>query len=186
LTEVNALTLPFILVTRVYERVTRDASQLHLVIQVAKDGEEEEKARWRAMSESEVFVAATALANWAAAGQGDAAKIPALLHQIRASLTGISPNVASPRGQADLTTIYGVALVAAEARLAVVEGRTVSAVELATLASVDEHTLRAAVKSGVIRPLGPGRPMRFAADVARVYLYTRGVRGFAAPEIPPT
>ncbi len=185
LADVSTISFPFILLNRVYERVTRDAGHLHLVIGMAKDGGEEEKARWEAMAESEVFATATALGKWAAAGEGDAAKIPAILHQIRSFLTGISPNESSPRGPADLTTIYGVALVAAEARLAVLEGRTVSAVELATLASVDEHTLRAAVKSGAIRPLGPGRPMRFAAEIARGYLYTRGVRGFAAPKIPP-
>lgn len=182
---VSAVSLPLLLMKLVLDRATRDTDHLRLVIQMAKDGESEEKARWRVMFESEVFVTAKDLANWAAAGEGDAAKIPALLHHFRAYLTGISSSEVSSRGQADLTTVYGVAIVAAEARLAVVEGRTVSAVELATLASVDEHTLRAAVKSGVIRPLGPGRPMRFAADVAHVYLYTRGVRGFAAPEIPP-
>ena len=185
LASVSASSLPFLLVKLVHDRVIRDTDHLRLVIQMAKDGEAEEKARWRAMFESDIFVTGTDLANWAAAGEGDAARIPALLHQFHAYLTGISSSEVSSRGQADLTTVYGVAIVAAEARLAVVEGRTVSAVELATLASVDEHTLRAAVKSGVIRPLGPGRPMRFAADAARVYLYTRGVRGFAAPEIPP-
>ena len=78
----------------------------------------------------------------------------------------------------------GMALVAAGARLALVEGRTVSAVELATLASIDEHSVRVAVKAGTLRPVGPGRPMRFAADLACAYLYTRGVPGFAAPESP--
>ena len=74
-------------------------------------------------------------------------------------------------------------LVAAEARLALVEGRTVEAITIATLASVDERSIRATVQAGTLPPVGPGHPMRFAADVAHQYLYARGVPGFAAP--PP-
>ena len=70
----------------------------------------------------------------------------------------------------DLSTSAGVVLVAAGARLALVEGRTVEAVEVATLASVDERSIRAAAASGVLPPVGPGRPMRFAAEVVRRYL----------------
>jgi hypothetical protein len=103
---------------------------------------------------------------------------------VRADLDGLDVKKPFARGPVDLATLPGVALVAAEARLALIEGRTVSAVELATLASIDEHSVRAAVKVGTLRPLGPGRPMRFAADLARAYLYTRGVPGFGAPEAP--
>jgi hypothetical protein len=59
----------------------------------------------------------------------------------------------------------------------------VTAVELAILAGVDEHTVRSAVKAGALLALpGSPRPMRFSADVARTYLYARGAVGFAAPE----
>ena len=56
-----------------------------------------------------------------------------------------------------LTTTPGVVVVAAAARLALTEGRTVEVVEVAMLASVDERTIRAAVQAGELRPLGPGR-----------------------------
>ena len=61
------------------------------------------------------------------------------------------------------------------------------ATEVATLASVDERSIRATVKAGTLTPVGPGRPMRFAADAARQYLYARGVPGFAAapPRVGP-
>ncbi len=71
-------------------------------------------------------------------------------------------------------------MVAADARLALEDGRTVKATEVATLASVDERTIWAAVKARTLQPVGTGRPMRFAADVVRQYLYTRGVPGFGA------
>jgi hypothetical protein len=166
----------------VLARAYRDTRRLSLIVRVADPGEDEKLARATAVGFSEVSHAAHALAAWATSGRGQATEIPALLRQVRADLEGIDAENASPRGPVDLTTLAGVALVAAGARLALVEGRTVSAVELATLASIDEHSVRAAVKAGTLRPVGPGRPMRFAADLARAYLYTRGVPGFAAPE----
>jgi hypothetical protein len=86
---------------------------------------------------------------------------------VRADLEGIDATKSSTRGPVDLSTLPGVALFAARARLALFERRTVSAVELATLVSIDEHSVRAAVKSGTLRPVAPGRPMRFPADLAR-------------------
>ena len=166
------------------ERVYRDASRIGLIVRVAEPGEDEKLARATAVGLSAVARSAHALAEWATSGRGQPAEIPALLRQVRADLEGIDAKKASTRGPVDLATLPGVALVAAGARLALVEGRTVSAVELATLASIDEHSVRAAVKAGTLRPVGPGRPMRFAADLARAYLYTRGVPGFAAPEAP--
>jgi hypothetical protein len=49
--------------------------------------------------------------------------------------------------------------------------------DLATPAGV---TIRNAVAAGTLQPVARGRPMRFAADVVRAYLYTRGAQGFAA------
>jgi hypothetical protein len=168
----------------VLARAYRDTWRLGLVVRVADPGQDEKSASTAAVEGSEVFRAAQALSEWATSGRGQAAEIPALLRQMRADLEGIDAKKASTRGPVNLTTLPGMALVAAGARLALVEGRTVSAVELATLASIDEHSVRAAVKAGTLRPVGPGRPMRFAADLARAYLYTRGVPGFAAPEAP--
>ena len=92
----------------------------------------------------------------------------------------------SSRREPDLATVSGVLVVAAAARLALKEGRAVTAVEVATLASVDDRTIRAAVQEGRLQPVGPGRPMRFAADAACHYLYTRAVPGFVGvrPEVP--
>jgi hypothetical protein len=167
--------------TLVHARVLRDTARLGLVIRMANEGQDENAARVAVFAQSEVFRAALLLAQWATSGLGDAGAIPACLRQVRADLEGIDVTNTSMRGSVDLSTLPGVALVAAEARLALLEGRTVSAVELATLASIDEHSVRAAMKAGTLRPVAPGRPMRFAADLARAYLYTRGVRGFAAP-----
>lgn len=169
------------ILTLVHQRVIRDADGLGLVIRMAEEGQDEKAARLAAFRSSRVLRVAWVLAEWAMSGQGQAADIPAFLRQVRADIEGISANEASTRGPVDLSTGPGVVLVAAGARLALVEGRTVSAVELAALASVDEHSIRAAVKAGTLRPVAPGRPMRFAADLAHAYLYTRGVRGFAAP-----
>jgi hypothetical protein len=168
----------------VCDRVYRDARRIGLSVGVADAGQDEKLAFATALGFSEVSRSAHALAEWATSGLGQAAEIPALLRHVRADLEGIDAKKASTRGPVDLASLAGVALVAAGARLALVEGRTVSAVELATLASLDEHSVRAAVKAGTLRPVGPGRPMRFAADLARAYLYTRGVPGFAAPEAP--
>jgi hypothetical protein len=72
-------------------------------------------------------------------------------------------------------------VVAAATRLMLAEDRTVEVWEVATLASVDERTIRAAVEAGTLASVGNGRPMRFAADVVRLYLYKCGVAGFPAP-----
>ena len=145
-------------------RVLRDAGRLGLVIRMAQDGQDEGDARAVVFSQSEVLRAARMLADWATSGQGNAAEIPACLRQVRADLEGIDAMRASTRGPVDLSTLPGVALVAAEARLAIVEGRTVSAVELATLASVDEHSIRAAVKAGTLRPVAARRQLHLPAD----------------------
>jgi hypothetical protein len=54
----------------------------------------------------------------------------------------------------------------------------VDAVGLATLASVDPRTIRAAVQEGVLQPLSRRRPMSFSAAAASAYLHARRVPGF--------
>jgi hypothetical protein len=54
-------------------------------------------------------------------------------------------------------------------------GRTVEAIEVAALASLDERTIRAVAQSETLKPVGTGRPMRFAAPEVCRYLYERGV-----------
>jgi hypothetical protein len=116
---------------------------------------------------------------WAKLGKGKPEEMPVALRELRADIDGVEPGEASGR-ERDLTTVAGVVVVAAEARLALAEGRTVEATEVATLASLDERSIRATVKAGTLQPVGTGRPMRFAVDVVCQYLYTRGVPGFAA------
>jgi hypothetical protein len=131
------------------------------------------------LGQSKLNKVARACVEWAKSGKGKPEEMPGALRELRAALDGVEPGEASGR-EWDLTTAAGVVLVAAEARIALAEGRTVEALEIATLASVDERSIRATVTAGTLQPVGPGRPMRFAADVARQYLYARGVPGFAA------
>jgi hypothetical protein len=133
------------------------------------------------LGQSQIHKLARACVEWAKSGKGKPEEIAAALRELRAALDGVEPGEVSGR-ERDLTTVAGVVLVAAEARLSVAEGRTVEALAIATLASVDERSIRATVTAGTLAPVGPGRPMRFAADVARQYLYARGVPGFAANE----
>ena len=132
------------------------------------------------LGQSKIHKRVRACVEWAKLGKGKPEEMAAALRALRADLDGVEPGEVSGRVW-DLTTIAGVTLVAAEARLALAEGRTMEATEVATLASVDERSIRATVQAGTLTPVGPGRPMRFAADVARQYLYARGVPGFAAP-----
>ncbi len=175
--------LALAIVGQVTRRTFRDARRLGLVVKSADgQGPQQEGAPFVVMG-SEVYEAALMLAAWAKAGQGDSAQIAAVILQVRADLEGIDMSEVSPTRPLDTATLHGAVLVAAGARLAVVEGRTVTALELATLAGVDEHTVRAAVKAGSLLPVaGSLRPMRFAADLARAYLYTRSAPGFAAPQ----
>jgi hypothetical protein len=137
----------------------------------------------RAVAQSEVFRTALELAEWATSGRGQVVESSALIRQVRADLDGSSATDASTRGPLDLSTVPCVALVAAGARLALIERCTVSAVELATRASMDEHSVRAATNAGTLRPVAAGRPMRFAADRAGIPLCARGagVRGGLIP-----
>jgi hypothetical protein len=131
------------------------------------------------LRQSKIHQLVRACVEWAKVGKGKPEEMAAALRELRSDLDGVEPGVVSGRAP-DLATIAGVLVVAAEARLAVAEGRTVEALEVATLASVDERSIRATVTAGTLSPVGPGRPMRFAADVVREYLYARGVPGFTA------
>jgi len=166
----------------VYCRAKRDALGLGFAF-LAPSGTEKLSLSV-VLAQSKIYGLVRVCAEWAKSGKGNNA--PAALRELRAALDGVEPGEASGR-EHDLTTVAGVLLVAAEARIALAEGRTVEALEIATLASVDERSIRAAVTAGTLAPVGPGRPMRFAADVAHQYLYARGVPGFAAapPRVGP-
>jgi hypothetical protein len=166
---------------RVLYRARRDASRVGLaVFHPSPDGQTEEACQERATLSSKAYRNALLCAVWAATGKGKPEEIAAALRELRGDLEGVAP--ADARGLApDLTTTVGVLVVAVAARLALREGLTVDAVDVATLASVDARTVRAAVQAGALQPLPSMRPMRFAADVACAYLYARGVPGFGAP-----
>ena len=164
---------------QVMQRVMRDVRKLGLVV-TTSDGRVAPEGAMLLVEGSDVHRAALVLAEWAKTGRGNAAEINVLIVQVRADVEGIDTSEA-PLRTLDPATVHGAVLLAAGARLAVVEGRTVTALELAVLASMDEHTVRMAVKAGTLRPLSSRRPMRFAADVAREYLYTHSVLGFGAP-----
>ncbi len=167
----------------VHARTQRDARHLGITLTwVAGIAEGKQIPAGTLLAQSKLHSVVFACVDWAKSGKGKPEAVAGMLRELRAALDGVEPGEVSGRAW-DLTTVTGVMLVAAEARLAVVEGRTVEATEIATLASVDERSIRATVKAGTLEPVGPGRPMRFAADVAREYLYKRGVPGFAAP--PP-
>lgn len=134
------------------------------------------------LARSEAYRAALFLGEWAKTGARVTAAVPkALLAEIREDA-----GATSPTKLAELPAEVRVVLLAAEARLALAEGQPVTAPELAILAGLDERTIRAAVASKALTPLGPGRPMRFAAEQGRAYLAARGVPGMEAPIPPPS
>lgn len=160
----------------VHARAQRDARRLGLALMLPA-GLDPKATVAAVLGQSKIYKLARACAEWATAGKGKPEEVAAALRELRADIDGVEPGEALAH-ERDLTTIAGVMVVAADARLALADGRTVEATEVATLASVDERTIRAAVKAGTLQPVGTGRPMRFAADVVRQYLYTRGVPGF--------
>lgn len=170
-------------VEEVYARLWKGARRLGLVLKVDPNahGLSEADAQKRALRASDVYRAAKACADWAATGLGKPDEVTALLRDLRADLDGTEPGEA-PRAP-DLSTRSGVLVAATAARLALAKGEALDAIALAVLASVDERTVRAAVKEGTLRPLAPGRPMRFAAETARAFLHARGVPGFAPPAL---
>jgi hypothetical protein len=167
----------------VYARAQRDAARLGMAFGLPAGLDPKTTRVGTVLDRSHVHKAARACAEWAMAGKGKPEEVVIALRDLRADLEGVEAGYASVR-EPDLSTPAGVMLVAAAARLALVEGRTVEAVEVATLASVDERSIRAVASSGVLPPVGPGRPMRFGAEVVRLYLYGRGVPGFVAPSGP--
>jgi hypothetical protein len=167
----------------VYARAQRDARRLGMAFGLPAGMDPKATKVWTVLNGSQVHKVARAIVAWALAGKGRPEELGLALRELRADLEGVEAGDASVR-EPDLSTAAGVVLVAAAARFALVEGRTVEAVEVATLASVDERSIRAAAAAGTLPPVGPGRPMRFAAEVVRQYLYGRGVPGFGAPSGP--
>lgn len=168
----------------VIRRIVRESSRVGLAVRLADSPPLDEM--WAkdvgklTILRSEAFRAAQTLAEWAKTGQGaPTATIGALLAEVRADLDGRPPDAAR-RSLPEPTTAAGLILLAAGARLALVEGRPVTAVELAALAGRDERTIRAAAAAGTLRPIDGGRPMRFAVEVAHTYLHARGVAGFVS------
>jgi hypothetical protein len=160
------------------ERVTRRLGGMVTLPPPPKVGMTREERAMDLVAQSEVYRAAWYLAQWAKTGSGlDAAMAVALLAEVRKDLG--SPLAAWPPELAGARRAVELVLLATEVRLAVSEGRPVTATELATLASVDERTIRAAVQGGTLRPMSPGRPMRFAPEAASAYLCARGGMGVA-------
>jgi hypothetical protein len=164
-------------------RARRDARRLGMFYGFPASVDPKVTKLWMVLGQSTVHRVARVCVAWALAGKGKPEEVAVALRELRADLEGVEPGDASMR-EPDLSTSAGVVLVAAAARLALAEGRTVEAVEVATLASLDERSIRASSSSGVLPPVGPGRPMRFEAEVVRRYLYGRGVPGFGAPSGP--
>ena len=162
---------------KIYERLGKNEE---LVGVLRKLVPLQEGAAGTVLAQSKLHKHARACVAWATLGKGKPEDVAVSLRELRAALDGVEPGEASGR-EPDLTTVAGLTLVAAGARLALAEGRTVDAIEVATLASLDDRSIRATVNAGKLEPVaGGGRPMRFAPDVARQYLYARGVPGFAA------
>jgi hypothetical protein len=164
-------------------RANRDARRLGMFYGLPAGVDPKTTKVWTVLERSQVHKVARACVAWALAGKGKPEEVAVALRELRADLEGVEVGDASAR-EPDLSTSAGLVLVAASARLALVEGRTVEAVEVATLASVDERSIRSAVAAGALSPVGSGRPMRFGAEAVAQYLYGRGVPGFAAPTAP--
>ncbi len=135
------------------------------------------------LAQSRVHKVALTCAAWATAGKGTPEEVAVALRELRADLEGLELGEA-PGREPNLSTAAGLVVVAAAARLALVEGRALQAVEVATLASLDERSIRAAAAVGTLPPVALGRPMRFAASVVCRYLYGRGVPGFGVSATP--
>jgi hypothetical protein len=150
----------------VHDRAYRDARRLGMAFTFPAGVDPRTTNLWTILARSQVHKVARACVAWAMEGKGNPDEVVIALRELRADLEGVEPGDASVR-EPDLSTAAGVILVAAAARLALVADRTVQAVEVATLASVDERSIRATAAAGVLSPVGPGRPMRFAAAAVR-------------------
>jgi hypothetical protein len=168
----------------VHARAWRDARRLGMSYGMPPDVDQKNTKLPMLLARSSVHKAALTCAAWATAGKGTPEEVAVALRELRADLEGLELGEA-PGREPDLSTAAGLVVVAAAARLALVEGRALQAVEVATLASLDERSIRAAAAVGTLPSVGPGRPMRFAASVVCEYLYGRGVPGFGVPATPP-
>jgi hypothetical protein len=175
------------LVMEVYNRAFRDLTQLGLSFRPLepRPGASPRDILMAVLGQSKLWKVAATCVEWARTGSGKPEEVAVALRELRAHLDGVEVGDA-PGREPDLSTAAGLVVVAADTRLTLAEDRTVEAWEVATLASVDERTIRAAVVAGTLQSVGNGRPMRFAADVVRLYLYKRGVPGFPAPLVNPT
>jgi hypothetical protein len=162
----------------VHARAQRDANRLGMGYGVPLNLDAKVGA---VIGRSRVHQAAWGCAVWATEGKGNLEDVTVMLRDLRADLQGVEAGAPVP--EPDLSTKAGLVLVAAAARLALLEGRALEAVAVATLASLDERSIRA-VAGKELPPVGPGRPMRFGAEVVCRYLYGRGVPGFGAPSGP--
>ncbi len=175
-------------VQAVYARAYRDARALGLILRAESvpAGVDPKVAKSQAMGKSAASKAARTCAAWAIAGRGTPEEVAIALRELRSVVEGVELGRPVPRElrNLSLTPATELVVVAAEARLALADDRAIEAIEVATLASLDERSIRAAAAAGALPPVGPARPMRFAANVVRQYLYERGVPGFAAPPVP--
>jgi hypothetical protein len=162
------------LVRAVYARAQRDARWLGLTLTADPSS---------SAASSRAFKIALMSAEWATTGKGDPVEVASALRELRAMIGAVEPGEPL-QDVRELTPGTGLLVMAAEARLALSEGRTVDAAQVAALAGLDERSIRAAADDGTLQKVGSGRPMRFEAEVARRYLYERGVRGFDAVPHP--
>ena len=133
------------------------------------------------LRQSKIHQLVRACVEWAKVGKGKPEEMAAALRELRSDLDGVEPGVVSGRAL-DPATDAGVPAVAAGGRARGGRGPGGGALGGARLARARGAPCRATVTGGTVSAGGPGRPMRFAADVVREYLYARGVPGFAASE----
>jgi hypothetical protein len=175
------------LVWALFARTARDARSLGCALKADQvpAGTDPKMAGHAAVEHSQAMAAARICVEWATAGRGKPEAVATALRDLRAMIEGVEPGQAVGREVRALTPATPLVVLAAMARLSVLEGRPVEAVELAALASVDERSIRAAAQAGTLRPVGNGRPMRFEAELVRRFLYERGIPGFVAVPLPP-
>jgi hypothetical protein len=170
------------LVTAVHAHARWDARSLGLFVKLGKvdPGVDPQAVLESTLKQSKVWKVVWTCAAWATVGKGKPEDVDVALRDLRAILVGVAPGDPVPREGRALTAEIEVVVIAAGARLALAQGRTVDAVELAALAGLDERSIRDAAKTGKLAPVGNGRPMRFEAAPVCRYLYERGVPGFEA------
>jgi len=134
-----------------------------------------------ALRSSRAYLDAFAAVEWAQAGKGSSLdQIDTVLEAFTEDIDGpdvlplVAPLEHAPHTALDLVRV------AAQARLQLYRLHDVTALDLATLAGVDERTIRADASAGRIKPRARNaRPMRFAPLPALVFLAWRKVPGIA-------